>query len=100
MKIFGQFLFVPVCHNCNASVRVCNPGCSSPRAAADRGFLAVTNPVFFIPLPAERVGKTGGTGGSAEGKKKNKRKNVNDFFFSTARQDMRTDAPDPLDFTR
>lgn len=74
MKIFGQFLFVPVCHNCNASVRVCNPGCSSPRAAADRGFLAVTNPVFLIPLPAERVGKTGGTGGvGVNGRKKPKK---------------------------
>lgn len=47
-------------NNCNESVRFCNPGFSSPRAAAaEKGFISVTNPVFPSPLPAERVGRTG-----------------------------------------
>lgn len=63
-------------NNCNASVRLCNPGFSSPRsAAAERGFITVTNPVFPSPLPAERVGRTGDR---VSGR------------FSTARLDLRT----------
>lgn len=53
-------IFLPVYYNCNASVRLCNPGFTPPRAAAAESvFISVTNPDFPSPLPAERVGRTG-----------------------------------------
>lgn len=78
LEIFGQF-FVPACHYLYASVRICNPGSSSPKAAAERGCPRCHESGFPHPFAGREGGEDWGTEGGGQQR----------IFFSTARQDTR-----------